>query len=166
MIDYDALMKRIDSIQDLPVSEEMLGAYCEGTLNSVDTATVDDFISNDAALGELVDSVDNLQVHDNGFSFDYNGGLSVDNMELPEVPMDNEFTTLGIDIIPNIENFGMVAAVAAGHVFCGISDDFLSGNDDFISGDNDILSTDDHSLDIDDDINSDDTFEDLNIDEL
>lgn len=52
MID-DELLAKFDRIQDLPVSEEMLGAYFEENLNSNDSAIVSDAIDKDLFLMNL-----------------------------------------------------------------------------------------------------------------
>lgn len=156
MIDYNDLINRIESMQDLPVSEEMLGAYCEGTLGSADAAVMDSCIANNAEIGELVDSVDNLHVADDLYPL----GYSTESIDLPDVPMVGAFNPSDIDITPNIDDFGMVAAVAS-PAFCGITDDFVSGNDDFISDNDDSFLNDDNSIDTDDDVNSDDSIDNL-----
>lgn len=160
MIDYSDLINRIESMQDLPVSEEMLGAYCEGTLGSADAAVMDSCIANNAEIGELVDSVDNIHASDDMFSLDFCTN-DIDDIDLPNVPLAGVFNPLDIDITPNIDDFGMVA-FAASPAFCDITDDFVSGNDDFISDNDDSFLNDDTSIDTDDDINSDDSFDDLN----
>lgn len=164
MIDYNDLINRIESMQDLPVSEEMLGAYCEGTLSPIDAASMDNYIANDAEIGELVDSVDNSQGSDNLYTFGY-GIDGVDDIDLPNVPMGGAINPFDIDITPNIDDFGMVAAVAS-PAFCGITDDFVSVNDVFTSDNDDSFLNDDDSIDTDDDINSDDSFDDFNPNDL
>lgn len=108
MIDYSELINRISDMQDLPVSEEMLGAYCEGTLGSADAAVMDSCIANNAEIGELVDSVDNLHVADDTYLL----GYSTESIDLPDVPMVGAFNPFEIDITPNIDNIGMVAFAA------------------------------------------------------
>lgn len=56
MID-DELLNKFDRIQDLPVSEEMLGAYMEGNLNSNEYAQIDSMFSEDSSLSEFVDDI-------------------------------------------------------------------------------------------------------------
>lgn len=52
MID-DELLAKFDRIQDLPVSEEMLGAYFEGNLGNSDSELVSNAISHDLFLMNL-----------------------------------------------------------------------------------------------------------------
>jgi len=155
MIDYNELISRFDDIQDLPVSEEMLGAYCEGTLNDVDAADVSNCISDHAELGELMNDVENDIVQDEPFSL-YSSDVVVDDVDLPDVPTDNGCEIFDFDFAAGIyDSNNMVAAIAAPS-FCGDMDDFISDADDSFP---DI----DDSIDLGNDINSDDSFDDLNI---
>ena len=157
MIDYNDLINRIESMQELPVSEEMLGAYCEGSLGSADAAVMDSCIANNAEIGELVDSVDNLHVADDTYPL----GCSTESIDLPDVPMVGAFNPFEIDITPNIDDIGMVA-FAASPAFCDIADDFVSRSDEFISDSDDSFLNGEDSINTDDDINSDGSFDDLN----
>lgn len=157
MIDYSELINRISDMQDLPVSEEMLGAYCEGSLGSADAAVMDSCIANNAEIGELVDSVDNLHVADDTYPL----GYSTESIDLPDVPMVGAFNPFEIDITPNIDDIGMVA-FAASPAFCDIADDFVSRSDEFISDSDDSFLNGEDSINTDDDINSDGSFDDLN----
>lgn len=157
MIDYSELINRISDMRDLPVSEEMLGAYCEGTLGSADAAVMDSCIANNAEIGELVDSVDNLHVADDTYPL----GYSTESIDLPDVPMVGAFNPFEIDITPNIDDIGMVA-FAASPAFCDIADDFVSRSDEFISDSDDSFLNGEDSINTDDDINSDGSFDDLN----
>ena len=157
MIDYSELINRISDMRDLPVSEEMLGAYCEGSLGSADAAVMDSCIANNAEIGELVDSVDNLHVADDTYPL----GYSTESIDLPDVPMVGAFNPFEIDITPNIDDIGMVA-FAASPAFCDIADDFVSRSDEFISDSDDSFLNGEDSINTDDDINSDGSFDDLN----
>ena len=156
MIGYNDLINRIESMQELPVSEEMLGAYCEGSLGSADAAVMDSCIANNAEIGELVDSVDNLHVADDTYPL----GYSTESIDLPDVPMVGAFNPFEIDITPNIDDIGMVA-FAASPAFCDIADDFVSRSDEFISDSDDSFLNGEDSINTDDDINSDGSFDDL-----
>lgn len=56
MID-DELMIKINSIEDLPISEEMLGAYLEGNLTDAEAIEVDLMIQYQPGLCELYEDV-------------------------------------------------------------------------------------------------------------
>lgn len=53
----DELLNKFDRIEDLPVSEEMLGAYLEGTLDSFESANIESEISSDSHLSSFVESI-------------------------------------------------------------------------------------------------------------
>lgn len=163
MIDYNDLINRIESMRDLPVSEEMLGAYCEGSLSPVDAATMDSYIANDAEIGELVDSVDNSQGSDNLYTFGYSAD-GVDDIDLPNVPMVSAFNPFDIGTISNTDDIGMVAV--APPAFPDIADDFVSRSDEFIFDSDDSFLSDDDSIHTEDDINGDDSFDEFNQDDL
>lgn len=84
MIDEE-LLNKFDRIQDLPVSEEMLGAYMEGNLNEVEKGTVSELIYDNPRINSLVSDCE-------GFSLDssdiYHGPF--EEFELPHV-IDNNF---------------------------------------------------------------------------
>lgn len=166
MIDYNDLINRIESMRDLPVSEEMLGAYCEGSLSPIDAASMDSCIANDATVSELIDSVDTHQVSENLHTFDYSAD-GVDDIDLPNVPMFGAFNPFDIGTISNTDDIGMVAV--APPAFPDIADEFVSRSDEFISDSDDITSSDDrfpsngNSLKIKGDINNDNPLDDLNI---
>lgn len=53
----DELLSKFNRIQDLPVSEEMLGAYLEGNLNQKEAEFVGTSISEDQYVMELVEAI-------------------------------------------------------------------------------------------------------------
>ena len=53
----DELLVKFDRIQDLPVSEEMLGAYIEGNLDSTEFSEIADAIASNEALSDLLENV-------------------------------------------------------------------------------------------------------------
>lgn len=54
----EELKARFASIQDLPVSEEMLGAYIEGNLNGADLRDVQNFINSDQSILDMIEVVE------------------------------------------------------------------------------------------------------------
>ena len=58
MKSMDELLSRFNDIQDLPVSEEMLGAYVEGTLQDVELSAMSKQITSDSNLGELLNDAE------------------------------------------------------------------------------------------------------------
>lgn len=55
MKDYDELVSRFDSIQDLPISEEQLGAYLEGNLNLYEMEELGHIVKQDPMLQSIVE---------------------------------------------------------------------------------------------------------------
>lgn len=69
MID-DELMKKIDSIEDLPISEEMLGAYLEGNLHGSEFREISNLIHENSNLSDLAGNIENdiYTINDMNFS--------------------------------------------------------------------------------------------------
>lgn len=63
MID-DELLAKFDRIQDLPVSEEMLGAFAEGTLHGAELDDVAEQISSESSLSAMLEEISNANVDD------------------------------------------------------------------------------------------------------
>lgn len=55
MID-DELLAKFDRIQDLPVSEEMLGAYLENSLDDTSLSAIEGLILNDESIQDILNS--------------------------------------------------------------------------------------------------------------
>lgn len=63
----DELLSKFDSIEDLPVSEEMLGAYMESSLGVDETIVCEDMIAQDSSLNDLFFEITNesyIQIED------------------------------------------------------------------------------------------------------
>ena len=117
MID-DELMKKFDSIEDLPISEEMLGAYLEGNLTESEISDVELMIQYQPNVCELYEdvtqSVDFPYVsHDIMETVDYIGITSLDtdivdfdsnDLGLSNIFYDFDLPTLD-DMIPNGDSF-------------------------------------------------------------
>ncbi len=80
MIDKELLAK-FDRIQDLPVSEEMLGAYFEGNLDLYEMNDVCDIANNDSMLQSIIEETTSSAI-DNQFDIEpihsdnfYNEGI-------------------------------------------------------------------------------------------
>ena len=63
MIDEE-LLSKFDRIKDLPVSEELLGAYVEGTLEGTELDTISNQISSDYSLREVLNGATETNVED------------------------------------------------------------------------------------------------------
>lgn len=64
MKSLDELISRFNDIQDLPVLEEMLGAYVEGTLQGTELDAILDKISSDYSLREMLNDTTETNVED------------------------------------------------------------------------------------------------------
>lgn len=51
-------INKFDDLQDLPISEEMLGAYLEGNLHGSEFREVNNFILSDTGVVSLIDTVE------------------------------------------------------------------------------------------------------------
>lgn len=94
MID-DKLIKKLESIEDLPISEEMLGAYLEGNLDSYDQILVEtsfevfpktDFLSEIEEYG--INSLDNIELNDIVISDEHMQGSIDDGKIITEECID------------------------------------------------------------------------------
>lgn len=119
MID-DELMKKFDSIKDLPISEEMLGAYMEGKLDLYDMDNVNMLVHNDPILQSIVEDTansafetpynfesihqsDEISSDDENISFDTNDIELGESNEPIDHFMDVDFEQTYDD--PGIESF-------------------------------------------------------------
>lgn len=57
MKNYDEIIARIEKLQELPVSEEMLGAYVEGTLEDYEVRSIDLKVQENLILSDIVDNI-------------------------------------------------------------------------------------------------------------
>jgi hypothetical protein len=62
MKSLDELIKKFDSIEELPVSEEMLGAYMEGKLDSYEMESLSKTVESDNRLSEMIEDVSEMTI--------------------------------------------------------------------------------------------------------
>lgn len=99
MID-DELMKKFDSIEDLPISEEMLGAYLEGNLSPYESEMVHNEIDSDLSLMNLMHSV--TSDIDSNLFFD---SSLIDSIELPLINDEFQFMEeTHLEFIPTVDS--------------------------------------------------------------
>ena len=88
MIDDD-LINKFDSIEDLPISEEMLGAYLEGNLDDAESIFVNNAINSFSDVSEIVleipviENLAMLEILDYDFSAEIFSIMS--DVELPNI---------------------------------------------------------------------------------
>lgn len=84
MIDFD----KLDKISELPISEEMLGAYLEGNLDLNEAAAVESMIDASPTISEIFDECS--VITDNTYSMPFDENIQVDNIDLAELdPRDD-----------------------------------------------------------------------------
>ena len=107
MIDYD----KLDSLMELPVSEEMIGAYLEGNLHGAELRGVQNIIEKDSFVADLISSTDDAMQIGNDLSNPWADTLadnfcnnpdfqmiSTNDFVLPEIVLDMSLG-IGTDII-------------------------------------------------------------------
>ncbi len=73
------IMDKIDTIQDLPIPEEILGAYIEGNLTDAEAEKIASIIDKDLELTNIAYEA-SQPITDNSVLFD---DIVIDNLELP-----------------------------------------------------------------------------------
>lgn len=116
MKDYSEYIDRFDLLEELPVSEEMIGAYLEGNLSEQEAVYVSELIEESpllyevAADGDLTDAYD-VDASSDGYTFDpiADGGAEVDfpredfdALQLPDLTGDPYIRS---NWEPDMENF-------------------------------------------------------------
>lgn len=105
MID-DELLAKFDRIQELPVSEEMLGAYLEDSLDDTSLSAIESLILNDESIQDILNSGienDSVSLVDD-IHYDM---VNIDMIELPDVDLyyddiDGSFQTHQLNHIDSI----------------------------------------------------------------
>ena len=97
MIDYD----KLDALMELPISEEMLGAYIEGNLHGSEFREVQNIIEQDSFVADLISNSEDFAQIDNNLSEMcineqvcglgegvYHQSINADEFTLPEIILD------------------------------------------------------------------------------
>lgn len=114
MKDLNEIMHEFDGIQELPISEEVIGAYIEGKLAGADLRDMQNSLNSDDDLYQLVDSLGNTDMVIDNLVNPSQSGIeipSVLNSENTKSPLDdylnglndNAFTLENGDSIFNID---------------------------------------------------------------
>lgn len=91
MKDYGDLISRFDDIQDLPVSEEMLGAYLEGNLLDVESRDIELYLGQSPLLNSIVADISENDSEHISFNseditlpqLDYMGNFIIEDISIP-----------------------------------------------------------------------------------
>lgn len=162
----DELFAKFDSIEDLPISEEILGAYIEGNANPNEISQIVFEMSEDSDLSSFVNEL----AHDRGSILD-NLENQIFDPDYPHFLSDIELPGIENDAFHhNFYDEHIVAACTPDDLSNGVSplssvdlhntDDFLENN--FSSEDS--FGIEDQSLDIDSPEECDDMFNNDSID--
>lgn len=97
MIDYD----KLDALMELPISEEMLGAYVEGNLHGSELREVQNIIGQDSFVADLISNAEDFAQINNdlsdiwmseqefGLREDFGcQSINADDFTLPEILLD------------------------------------------------------------------------------
>ncbi len=159
MKSLDELISRFNDIQDLSVSEEMLGAYMEGKLDGTDFSEFADAIASDEALSDLLENVDmHTEIQDTS-DLDVSMFHSGINADLPDITVDVFHTESPTMLDEIVKIYGFDANGDFDTPDCIHTDFFHSEN----SYNADSFIDDSHSLDTDS-FNDDELFNDNSID--
>lgn len=89
MKNYDDLINRFDDIQDLPVSEEMLGAYLEKNVSNSELAVLEFYIEENPIVSDIIEGVSDIQI-------------SLENLDIGNIEtLDDQI----MQDFPNLVNF-------------------------------------------------------------
>ncbi len=101
MKSLDELISRFNDIQDLPVSEEILGAYVEGTLQGAELYATSEQISSDSSLNEMFNDATETNIEDlvgTSHPWDiYEGDYGYWELGLPPVLSPEDLQSADID---------------------------------------------------------------------
>lgn len=145
----DDLLNKFDRIEDLPVSEEVLGAYFEGNLQDSERVEVDSWINHDQALRSLVDDCAGSTLYDDAFS--RSDSTALDEIGYPpEDCFHDAFRDIGFSSLDSVDIF----MEQANELLSGFYSDGLWSSDDWGTNDfgnfsemDDSFSSNDHLLD-------------------
>lgn len=136
MIDEE-LLNKFDRIQDLPVSEEMLGAYIEGNLRGSELREVHKYLHHDPFCREICNEISNEDL------------INLNQLEIPILEDMDIFQNCNIvlplidDMQLEIDDYGVAACISYEDQSVKIMDNHDSINSDLNSNYNQI---DDNSM--------------------
>lgn len=113
MIDEE-LLNKFDRIQDLPISEEMLGAYMEDNLSPTEALDVESALQEYDCLKDIINPITECDANIDDISIN----STISEVELPNIP-DDSYIELDLEYspsLPELEVFDSVADCAVDHV--------------------------------------------------
>ena len=143
MIDEN-LLNKFNQIEDLPVSEEMLGAYLEGNLTTSEVSDIEYAIQENDSLNELTSL---SREYDTGF--DKSDDSIIEDFDLPSIPDDSfiEFDLAYSSSIDETEEFDYIASDDIDNQYLK-EDDYIDDNIETPFEDDDSMfdSSDDNDI--------------------
>lgn len=123
----DELLNKFDSIEDLPVSEEMLGAYIEGNILSSEIGEIETILDENPYLKDLIND-DYLNIEDN--IDDLALRLEIEEMPLPLVSSEDliEYDSNNHWMGSYYDDMPMVAACTTDNVDPSFDSEFSDEN--------------------------------------
>lgn len=142
----DELFAKFDSLEDLPISEEILGAYMEDNLSPAELTEVENSIQENDFVSSIVNS--SIDIEGELDSDGLTAYPNLDEIQLPNIPEDS-FIDIDLSFthpLSDMADYDYAAACAY--------DDGYSHNDIYSNNDlENLFEDDDSSLDSSDDNN-------------
>lgn len=142
----DDLLNKFDSIEDLPISEEMLCAYNEGNLRGAELREVQNFISSDGLVADLYEDivssspmVDDIRFNDIVFEdtmADFEIPFDLEEIELPVIAMEFPETTDFGSIVTHNEIYTSESDLIDSHHSSDLHDGHHSSDDSYFNNNN------------------------------
>lgn len=117
MIDFQ---DKFDDLQDLSISEEMLGAYVEGNLRGSEFREVSNLLSADDDLSDLVQSIES-----DGINLDLGPIGSLDLPDFTNMVAIHDINSVGQIEMPQTDQIGSPLEQSVDDIIC-IANDYLS----------------------------------------
>ncbi len=153
MKDYDELLNEFESIPELHVSEELLGAYIEGKLDFYEASSISELISKEQDLSDIVKNIDTPCFYDTYDDFSQ-AAMYVSDLDLPSIPTPQS------SLISNMEAYLKGFEEEINDIYTSPDDKFFNENN---SHQDDRIMVNSSSIDIDSS-NDDEMFNDEEID--
>lgn len=143
MKDLNEILQEFDGIQELPVSEESIGAYLEGKLAGADLRDVQNLLNSDDELYQFVDSLGNTELAMDNLIYPSQSGIEIPsglNNEKNKTLLDDYLDGLN-DNAFTLENGDSIFNIDFGHLdIIELLDSPTDSNDSMVRDETDDLS--------------------------
>lgn len=126
-------INKFDDLNDLPVSEEMLGAYLEGNLHGAEFREVQNCVHEDTSLSSLIGNIEADMGCLNDLDYSYQQGFG------DKLATDDMFSGISIPELTTyrLENYiDSSSPLNDGVILGGECTDFIGDDDHFLNSDN------------------------------